>query len=60
MRRTHLVATVLVSAVVGVVLAVLAPFAAADSGSAEGSSPGNRGWSAPHDSRGDSGDSDDD
>lgn len=45
MRRTPLVVTILVSAVVGTVLAVLAPAASA---SDSGSSPGNRGWVAPH------------
>jgi hypothetical protein len=42
MRRKRLVATALVSAVVGAVLALLAPSAIA------GSSPGNRGWNADH------------
>lgn len=55
MRRKPFVATVLVSAVVGTVLAVLAPSAAADSDSDSNSSPGNRGWSSSHGS-GDSGD----
>ncbi|WP_142063118.1 hypothetical protein [Pseudonocardia kunmingensis] len=48
MRRKPVVATVLVSAVVGTVLAVLAPSAAADSGSESNSAPGNRGWSSSH------------
>ena len=56
MRRKPLVATVLVTAVVGTVLAVLAPSAVADSGSESNSSPGNRGWSSSHGG----GDSDDD
>jgi hypothetical protein len=43
MRRKSLVAAALVSAVIGAVLALLAPSAVA------GSSPGNRGWVADHD-----------
>jgi len=43
MRRKHLVAAALVSAVIGAVLALLAPSAVA------GSAPGNRGWVADHD-----------
>ena len=48
MRHKPLVATALVSAVVGTALAVLAPSAAADSTSGSDSSPGNRGWVADH------------
>ena len=44
MQRKRLVATALVSAVVGAVLALLAPSAAAGSTADSGSSPGNRGW----------------
>ena len=55
MRRKRLAATALVSVVIGVVLALLAPSALAATDSDSGSSPGNRGWSAPHGS-----DSDDD
>jgi hypothetical protein len=46
MRRKRLVATALVSAVVGTVLALLAPSALAGSTSDSGSSPSNRGWVA--------------
>jgi hypothetical protein len=42
MQRKRLVATALVSAVIGAVLALLAPSAVA------GSAPGNRGWVADH------------
>jgi hypothetical protein len=42
MRRKRLVATALVSAVIGAVLALLAPAAVA------GSAPSNRGWVADH------------
>jgi len=56
MRRRHLAATALVSLVIGVVLALLAPAAIAASDSESGSSPGNRGWVAGGDS--DSGDDD--
>jgi hypothetical protein len=48
MRRKHLVAAALVSTVLGTllgaVLVLLAPSAAAGSTSESGSSPGNRGW----------------
>ncbi len=58
MRRTRLAATAListavVSAVVGTLLALLAPAAAADG---TDSSPGNRGWVADHGSFDDNGD----
>jgi hypothetical protein len=53
MRRKRLVATALVSAVVGTVPALLAPSAVAGSTPDFGSSPGNRGWVADH--RADSG-----
>lgn len=48
MRDKRLVATALVSAVVGAVLALLAPSAFAGSTSDSGSSPSNRGWVADH------------
>jgi hypothetical protein len=44
MRRKRLMATALVSLVIGAVLALLAPSALAASGSESGSAPGNRGW----------------
>jgi len=47
MRRKRVAATALVSVVIGAVLALLAPSALAASDSESGSSPGNRGWSAP-------------
>ncbi|MFC5237803.1 hypothetical protein [Pseudonocardia zijingensis] len=47
MRRTRLVATALVSAVIGAVLALLAPAALAGTSDADGS-PGNRGWVVSH------------
>lgn len=50
MRRKRLAATALVSLVIGAVLALLAPSALATSASESGSSPGNRGWVAGHDS----------
>jgi hypothetical protein len=50
MRRKRVVATALVSLVIGAVLALLAPSALAGSTSESGSSPGNRGWVAGHDS----------
>jgi uncharacterized protein involved in exopolysaccharide biosynthesis len=53
MRRKRLAATALVSVVIGAVLALLAPSALAASTSGSGSSPGNRGWSAPHHSHSD-------
>jgi hypothetical protein len=53
MRRKRLAATALVSVVIGAVLALLAPSALAASAAGSGSSPGNRGWSAPHHSHGD-------
>jgi hypothetical protein len=56
MQRKRLVATALVSVVVGAVLALLAPAATAASTSESGSSPGNRGWVAGHDSDIDDGD----
>jgi hypothetical protein len=60
MRRKRLVATTLVSVVVGTVLALLAPSALAGTDSESGGSPGNRGWSTGHHSDGASdGDSDD-
>jgi hypothetical protein len=46
MRSRRLAATALVSLVVGTVLAVLAPAAAADTDSDTAASPGNRGWVA--------------
>jgi hypothetical protein len=49
MRRKRLVATALISVVIGAVLALLAPSALAGSTSESGSSPGNRGWVAGHD-----------
>jgi len=48
MRRKRVAATALVSVVIGAVLALLAPSALAASDSESGSSPGNRGWSAPY------------
>lgn len=61
MRDKRLVATALVSAVVGAVLALLAPSAFAGSTSDSGSSPSNRGWVADHgsDSSSDRGSGDD-
>jgi hypothetical protein len=50
MRRKRLAATALVSLVIGAVLALLAPSALATSTSESGSSPGNRGWVAGHES----------
>jgi hypothetical protein len=45
MRRKRLMATALVSLVIGAVLALLAPSSAlAASASESGSAPGNRGW----------------
>lgn len=48
MRSRHLTATALVSLVVGMMLAVLAPAAAAGTDSGTAASPGNRGWVAAH------------
>ncbi|HYH30399.1 MAG TPA: hypothetical protein VD903_08440 [Pseudonocardia sp.] len=59
MRRKPLMATVLVSAVAGALLALLAPAAAADSGSDSESSPGNRGWVTGSHTFGDDSDSGD-
>jgi hypothetical protein len=53
MRRKRVAATALVSVVIGAVLALLAPSAIAASDSGSGSSPGNRGWNAPHHPHGD-------
>jgi hypothetical protein len=50
MRRKRLAATAMVSLVIGAVLTLLAPSAIAASTSESGSSPGNRGWVAGHDS----------
>jgi uncharacterized protein involved in exopolysaccharide biosynthesis len=50
MRRKRLAATALVSLVIGVVLALLAPPALAASDSQSGSAPGNRGWVAASES----------
>jgi uncharacterized protein involved in exopolysaccharide biosynthesis len=44
MRRKRLMATALVSIVIGALLALLAPPALAASTSESGSAPGNRGW----------------
>jgi uncharacterized membrane protein len=44
MRRKRLMATALVSLVIGTVLALLAPSAFAASASESGAAPGNRGW----------------